>query len=262
MNRFNTLFSDPSRQVFLPFFTLGDPTPEKSLSLIKAAIDAGADALELGIPFSDPIADGPTNQRSMERALKAGMTFDKALIMIASIRAYAPDLPIGLLLYYNLMYRRGLGIAHGDLAAAGVDAIVSADLPIEESEQHEQSLKKHGLGAIQMIAPNTPDDRAKILFDRSSAFTYVLSGFGPTGVRHEVDPRTLERVQHLRKLNNKPMVVGFGISQPEHVQVIHQAGAHGAIVGSKFSQVIEENLQDLAQAEQWISQFIRDIKRA
>ncbi len=261
MNRFQTLFSDPSRRAFLPFFTLGDPDIETSLQIIKAAVDAGADALELGIPFSDPVADGPTNQRSMARALKAGMTFDHALEMLADIRAYAPDIPIGLLLYFNLIYRRGIAAAHRDLQRVGVDAIVSADLPLEESTDHEASLQKHGLGAIQMVAPNTPDDRACTLFKHSSAFTYVLSGFGTTGVKAVVDPKTIDRVAHLRKLTDRPMVVDFGLSQPEHAQQIYQAGANGAIVGSKFSSIIEQNLAEISRAEQQIVQFIAQVKQ-
>lgn len=261
MNRFQTLFADSGRQAFLPFFTLGDPDLETSLRLIKAAIDAGADALELGIPFSDPVADGPTNQRSMARALQAGMTFDRALEMLAEIRAYAPNVPIGLLLYFNLIYRRSMAQAHQDLHRVGVDAIVSADLPLEESADHEASLCKHGLGAIQMIAPNTPDARAAKLFAQSSAFTYVLSGFGTTGVKATVDPRTLERVRHLRQLSTQPMVVGFGLSKPDHAHQIYQAGANGAIVGSKFSSIIEQNLTDMALAQQQIVQFIQDVKR-
>ena len=260
MNRFEILFSDPAKKAFLPFFTLGDPTPEASLEIIKKVIDAGADALELGIPFSDPVADGPTNQRSMERALKAGVTFDRCLQILAELRSYAPHLPIGLLLYYNLIHRRGMEKAHQDLVRAGVDAIVSADLPIEESADYEISMHKHGLGVIQMVAPNTPDMRAKELFKRSSAFSYVLSGFGATGVRQQVDPKTIERVKHLRQLSNKPMVVGFGISTPEHVHAMWQAGANGAIVGSKFSSIIEANLNDLKQAEQQITEFTKKVK--
>ena len=261
MNRFQKLFSDPSRKAFLPFFTLGDPTPEASLQLIKIAIDAGADALELGIPFSDPMADGPTNQRAMARALRAGITFDGCLAMLSEVRSYAPHIPIGLLLYYNLIHRRGMDKAHRDLAHVGVDAIVSADLPMEESVAHEASLQQHGIGAIQMIAPNTPDARARELFERSSAFSYVLSGFGATGARQQMEPNTLARVKHLRTLVSRPMVVGFGVSTPEHVQALWQAGAHGVIVGSQFTSFIEAHLHDLALTHQKIIEFMGRVKK-
>lgn len=259
MNRFQTLFADKDRRILLPFFTLGDPDPDTSLAIISAAVEAGADALELGIPFSDPIADGPTNQRSMMRALKAGMRFDRALAMLTTLRQRFPELPIGLLVYYNLLHRRGLHKAVADLALAGVDAIVSADCPLEESGPLEAALVHHGMGAIQMIAPNTSDARAVLLFERSSAFTYVLSGFGTTGVKDQLDPRTVARVAHLRQLSEHPMVVGFGISQPEQVKAIWQAGANGAIVGSRFTQIIEQYLDQPEVAQQKIEQFIAQV---
>ena len=255
MNRFQQLFKQ-SQRVFVPFFTLGDPNPEVSLDLICAAVDAGADALELGIPFSDPIADGPTNQRSMARALASGMNFDKALEMIRTLRKRYPALPIGLLVYYNLLHRRGLTKAIVDLVHAGVDGIVSADCPIEESAPLELALAEHGVGAIQMVALNTPDSRVVLLFERSTAFTYVLSGFGTTGVKKALDPRTIARVQHLCQLSEQPMVVGFGISQPEQVKAIWDAGAQGAIVGSRFTQMIE---QKGANAKQGIIDFIKQV---
>jgi tryptophan synthase alpha chain len=260
MNRFQKIFADPQRRILLPFFTLGDPNPQVSLDIITSAVKAGADGLELGIAFSDPIADGPTNQRSMMRALNAGMRFDRALEMLRALRQRFPTLPIGLLVYYNLLHRRGLNKAIADLTLAGVDAIVSADCPLEESGPLEAALAKHGMGAIQMIAPNTPDARAMLLFERSSAFTYVLSGFGTTGVKDQLDPRTVARVEHLRQLSNHPMVVGFGISKPEQVHAIWQAGANGAIVGSCFTQIIEQHLQQPDVAKQQIEQFIQQVQ--
>jgi len=261
MNRFQSIFDDANRRVLLPFFTLGDPVPEVSLEIIIAAVKAGADALELGIPFSDPIADGPTNQRAMARALNAGMCFDMALTILKSVRDCFPALPIGLLVYYNLLHRRGLDRAIADLALAGVDAVVSADCPLEESGPLEAALDKHGMGAIQMIAPNTPDARAMLLFERSSAFTYVLSGFGTTGTKEHLDPRTVARVKHLRQLGARHMVVGFGISQPQQVQAIWKAGANGAIVGSRFTQIIEQYLAQPEIAKQQIEQFIEQVKK-
>ena len=260
MNRFNTLFADLNKKALVPFFTLGDPNFEESLGLIKAVIAAGADALELGFAFSDPIADGPTNQRAMERALKAGMNFERNLALLREIRAFAPHLPIGLLLYYNLLHKRGLNKAHADLANAGVDAVVVADLPIEEAETHLLSLKQHGLGAILMIAPNSSDARTVTLFNMSDAFSYVLSAHGTTGVKQAIDLRTLARIAHLRSLSDKPMVVGFGISDPLHVKRVWEAGANGAIVGSKFTTMIEAHLGDPKAAADEIVKFIHEVK--
>jgi len=262
MNRFEKLFQNSATKAFIPYVTVGDPDLATSEKIIQALIDAGADALELGFPFSDPIADGPTNQRAMARALKAGAHFDACLALVARIREQHPNIPIGLLIYYNLLHRRGIEKAHAQLAEAGIDAIVSADLPLEESAAHEASLKKHGIGAVQMIAPNSDDDRVKALFEHSSAFTYVLSGFGTTGAKRDLGPKTLERIQHLRGLSNKPMVVGFGLSQPEHVVQVLQAGANGAIIGSQFTQLIEANLAAPAKAINAVGALVKSVKEA
>jgi tryptophan synthase alpha chain len=254
MNRFNQLFEDPQKRFFLPYFTLGYPNPDKSLALIKAAIDAGADALELGIPFSDPVADGPSNQRAMACALKAGMNFDKALEMIAEIRAYNADIPIGLLLYYNLIFKRGMSKAHADLKAAGVDALVTPELPLEESAEHEASLKQHDLGCVHMVFPNSPIDRVKESMNRSTAFAYVVARMGPTGASSNLSDDLKQRIDVIREFTQQPIVVGFGLSQPEHVKSTQASGANGAIVASKFADWIDE---DVTTAEQKITDFIR-----
>lgn len=260
MNRFTTLFEDKNHKVFIPFFTLGDPHRAASMDLIKATIDAGVEALELGMPFSDPVADGPTNQRSMERALKAGITFDICLDMLREIRAYAPNVAIGLLMYYNLIHRRGVVKACRDLKAAGIDALLAADVPLEESAQLEAVLAENDLGFVHFIAPNTPDERIAILDPHITGYYYVLSGYGVTGAKKDIDPRTIDRVQHIRRVTQKPLVVGFGISDPAHVHAIWNAGANAAIVGSKFSSLIESNLTDLAKAKDAIVAFTKAVK--
>lgn len=259
MNRFETSFQQPHRKLFIPFFTLGDPNREESTQLIRAAVDAGADAVELGFPFSDPITDGPINQRSMQRALASGMTFGSCVEMIAEIRALYPDLPIGLLLYYNLLFKRGPH-AYAELAEAGVDAVVCSDLPLEESDQHVELLRSHGIGCIQMIAPNTPPDRAAILIDQSSAFTYVISRFGTTGPITHFEDNSLHRVALLRELSEKPLVVGFGINRKDQVAGFWNVGANGVIVGSHFSLIVEQNLDDLLVARKEIEEFVRTVR--
>lgn len=172
-NRFIQLFADPDRKAFIPFFTLGDPHPDSSFELICTAVDAGADAIELGFPFSDPITDGPVNQRSMQRALMAGTNYDTCLELLRRIRSRYPALPIGLRLYYNLLHMRG-DKAYAEFADIGVDAIVCSDLPFDESDWHMQMLASHGLGCIQMVAPNTPNERASNLLNHSSTPDMVL----------------------------------------------------------------------------------------
>lgn len=259
-NRFTQLFSNIQKKAFIPYFTLGDPNPEESLKLITAAIDAGADALELGIPFSDPVADGPTNQRAMARALKAGMTFDKALMMLRTIRKQYPHLPIGLLLYFNLIFKRGLERVYAELKEAGVDAIVSAELPLEEAWTHENALSEHNIGCVHMVFPNTPLERAKQSFERSTAFTYVVARSGTTGVSVDLASSVKSRLQALREITDKPIVVGFGLSKPEHVKTVWQAGANGAIVASRFSAWIEEDYPNIEKASERIKIFIEHTK--
>ncbi|MFZ9035013.1 MAG: tryptophan synthase subunit alpha [Francisellaceae bacterium] len=259
MNRFRQKFNE-KKQLFVPFFTLGDPGFDRSFEIIKTAIDAGADALELGFAFSDPIADGPLNQRSMMRALHAGMNFDKAILLLKRIRQAYPDLPIGLLLYYNLIYRQGEA-AYQKLASADVDAVVCADLPLEEADKHLQFLEKYNVGSVQMVAPNSPDQRVGALFAHSSAYAYVLSGFGTTGVKETVSVETIHRIKHVKALGDTPIIVGFGISKPEHVKAVFDAGADGAIVGSYFTSLIENNLDDIKQVKREIADFIHRVKQ-
>ncbi len=254
MNRFKQLFNE-QQHAFIPFFTLGDPTPAKSLALIKAAVDAGCHALELGMPFSDPIADGPVIQASAKRALDAGVDFTVCLDLIAQIRQYT-QIPIGMLMYYNLLFHRGVEVAYRELAAAGVDAILAVDVPLEESAQHQQLLQQHDLGAIYLLTPNTPESRAQQLLTYSTAFAYVVSDYGTTGVRDVIPQTTLQRLQTYRKLADTPLVVGFGINKPEQVQALFNAGANGAIIGSAIIKMIAADQHDITQAQTKIQELI------
>jgi tryptophan synthase alpha chain len=259
MNRFDTAFAKPNQKSFIAFFTLGDPNREESMQLIRTAVDAGADGLELGFPFSDPITDGPINQRSMRRSLSSGMTYDGCVNMLREIRALYPDLAIGLLLYYNLLFRRGER-AYAELAEVGVDGAVCSDLPLEESDRHIELLRTHGIGSVQMIAPNTPTERAARLIEASSAFTYVISRFGTTGPSAQFADDSLQRVARLRELSDKPLVVGFGISRKDQVTDFWNAGANGVIVGSHFSLLVEQHLNDPSVARKEIDKFVRTAR--
>lgn len=259
MNRFQTLFVDPKKRVFIPYFTLGDPTPEISLTMIKQVIAAGAPALELGMPFTDPVADGPTNQRAMQRALQAGTNFDVALDMLIEIRQNYPELPIGLLLYFNLIFRRGMTRAYQDLAKAGVDAIVCAELPLEESQPHEAALREYNIGCVHMVFPNTTPERAQQSLQRSTAFTYVVARAGTTGATLNLATDLQQRLTDLRKLYDSPLVVGFGLSKLEHVHTVWEAGGNGAIVASCFANWIEQHQDNPKVATQKIIHFLQEV---
>ncbi len=260
MNRFRKLFQEPNRKAFIPFWMLGDPDPDRSLLIIKALLDAGVDALELGIPFSDPIADGPTIQRSAQRALAAGATVDRALKLIERLRRHT-DLPIGLLVYFNLIYQRGLDAFCRQVRDVGVDAVLAADLPIEESEGLEQSLRAHDLGCVHLVAPNTPPSRALHLIERSTAFAYVLSTFGTTGARAQLDPSAERKIRQLRACTKRPLVVGFGISRPAQAEALYKAGADGVIVGSALVHRAEPFFDDPPALLQNIKSFVHEFHR-
>jgi len=179
--------------------------------------------------------------------------------MVTEIRGEYPELPIGLLLYYNLLFMRG-DAAYRELAEIGVDAVVCSDLPLEESLGHREQLERNGIGCIQMIAPNTPDARAFELFQTSSAFTYVISRFGTTGETEAFERSALNRIPSLRKISAKPAVIGFGISKPDQVAAFWESGANGVIVGSHFSSLIEHNLNSLGIVESAIRCFIQEIQ--
>lgn len=255
MHRFKELFARQSA-VFMPFFMLGYPTIEESFELIKAAIDAGCDALELGIPFSDPVADGPVIEASGHEALRNGANFKACCQLVRRIRDYS-DLPLGLLVYYNVLFQQGESV-YPQLKTAGIDAVLVVDLPIEESLDHEQALKAHELGCVQLIAPNSVGARAKQLLDRSTAFAYVVSRYGITGVSQALSEALMPRIQALKHLSDCPLVVGFGISRADQVKAIFNSGAQGAIIGSQVTQLIADN--DLESAKEKISNLVTQCK--
>lgn len=260
MNRFRRLFQEPNRRAFIPFWMLGDPDADRSLLIIKALLDSGVDALELGIPFSDPIADGPTIQRSAQRALAAGATVNRSLKLIERLRRQT-DVPIGLLVYYNLIYQRGLDEFCRELRDVGVDAVLAADLPIEESEGLEQTLLVHDLGCVHLVAPNTPPSRALHVVERCTAFAYVVSTFGTTGVRERLSASTEQKVRQLRRCTDRPLVVGFGISRPDQADALYAAGADGVIVGSALAQSAEPHFNDPPALLENIKSFVREFHK-
>ena len=260
MNRFRRLFQEPNRKAFITFWMLGDPDADRSFLIIKALLDSGVDALELGIPFSDPIADGPTIQRSAQRALAAGATVDRSLELIERLRRQT-DVPIGLLVYFNLIYQRGLDEFCRQVRDVGVDAVLAADLPIEESEGLEQSLRAHDLGCVHLVAPNTPPSRALHLLERSTAFAYVVSTFGTTGARAQLDPSTEQKIRQLRACSKRPLVVGFGISSPAQAKALYEAGADGVIVGSALVHSAEPCFDDPPALLENIKSFVREFHR-
>ncbi|TWX55797.1 tryptophan synthase subunit alpha [Colwellia hornerae] len=260
--------AEKNQGAFIPFVTIGDPNLEQSFAIIKALIDAGADALELGIPFSDPSADGITIQRAALRALNAGVNTDACLDVLAKVRAYAPEIPIGLLLYGNLVFARGIDSFYRDTAAVGVDSVLIADLPLRESAPFRAAAVKYGVAPIFIAPPNGSEETLKQVAQYSHGYTYVLSRAGVTGMDtpssssvEEAHP-AVHLIEKLKANNASPGVIGFGISNPEQVKAALATGAAGAISGSAVVKIIENNLEDNAAMLAALTSFVQQMKAA
>jgi len=263
--RYDQCFADLKAKgegAFIPFVTIGDPNAEQSFEVIKTLIDAGADALELGIPFSDPSADGVTIQMAALRAINSGINTDICIDILAKIREYAPNIPIGLLLYGNLIFARGLDKFYADMAAAGVDSVLIADLPIRECTPFKEAALKHGISPIFIAPPNASDETFKKVAEHGSGYTYVLSRAGVTGTETKASMPANTLIDALTKYQAAPPVLGFGISAPEQVKEALLAGAAGAISGSAVVKIIENNLNDYAAMTNELSTFITNMKAA
>ncbi len=234
MNRFVNL---KGKKALMPFLMLGDPDFTTSLRYIESAIDAGVSALELGIPFSDPLADGPIIQASSERALASGMNFDRCLELLKTIRSKT-DIPIAILTYTNLLYHRGFERGLKELQQAGVDALLLADLPLDEAMKLKALYQQNNIGQIFLIAQNTDLQRAKMIHAQSSGFTYLINSMGTTGMREGIPPETIERLQILKNKGDSPIFVGFGIHKQNQVATLWNNGADGVIIGSKLIDMI------------------------
>jgi len=253
--------AEQNRPALIPFFVIGDPDFDTSLEIVKTAIDAGADVLELGIAFSDPIADGPTIQKADIRAMRSGMTVAKACRFIRQVKDYR-DIPIGLLMYYNLVYQYGVEKFFADFHKAGVNSVLVADLSIDDAGEIEGPAKAAGLDTVFMVTPITVPERMKLIASKTTGFIYTVSVLGVTGSRNELSDTVEGLVARLKKLTNVPVCVGFGVSKPEHAAAIAAAGADGVIIGSKVVSLIEANLDDKQKMLAEISTFLAEVKTA
>jgi tryptophan synthase alpha chain len=249
------------RAALIPFFVIGDPDFETSVALVKAAVDAGADVLELGIPFSDPIADGPTIQKADVRAARAGMNVRKALAFIKTIKQHK-DIPIGLLMYYNLIYRYGIDKFFRDFHEAGVNSVLVADLSIDDADEVLAPAAAAGLDSVFMVTPNTEPERMRTIASKTTGFIYTVSLMGVTGSRDSLSGSVEDLVRRLKAIADVPVCVGFGISKPEHAQAVAQAGADGVIIGSKLVSMVEDNLSAPKKAVSEVSTFLQGVKAA
>lgn len=235
------------RAAFVPYLTAGDPDLDTSLDLVRALAAAGADVIELGVPFSDPIADGPVNQRSAARALAAGTTLDGVLALVARARRDVAT-PIVLFSYFNPIHARGVASFAERAAASGVDGVLCLDLPPEEAEDVVPVLRGHGLDTIFLVAPTSTRDRRAAAGRWSSGFVYYVSRTGTTGERGDLPPALAAEVKAVRRAARLPVAVGFGIASPEQARAVGKL-ADGVVVGSALVRTVEEHLGHAALVE-------------
>jgi tryptophan synthase alpha chain len=224
------------------YIMAGDPTPEHTIKIADALIKGGVDILELGLPFSDPIADGPTIQAAGLRALNAGTTPLKVLEMAGQIKQLH-DMPIVIMTYYNPVFKLGVNKFLGSAKEHMVDGFIVPDLPVEEATDYKTAAKKHGLDTIFLAAPSTTNKRLTKIVSASSGFLYLVSRYGVTGAKTTVEDSTVQLIKRIQPFTDRkiPLAVGFGISTPKHVEQIIAAGADAAIVGSAFINIIQNN---------------------
>jgi tryptophan synthase alpha chain len=265
MERYDNLFAELKNRkegAFVPFVTLGDPTPEQSLKIIDTLIEAGADALELGIPFSDPLADGPTIQNATLRAFASGATPTQCFEMLAAIRQKHPTIPIGLLMYANLVFNRGIDAFYAECARVGVDSVLVADVPIEESAEFRQAAMRHNVAPIFICPPNADDDLLRQIASHGRGYTYLLSRAGVTGAENRAALPLNHLIEKLNEYHAAPPLQGFGISAPEQVAAAVNAGAAGAISGSAIVKIIEKNVDNHPAMLAELKAFVQNLKAA
>lgn len=230
------------RAAFVAYLCAGDPDFDTSLAACRAVVAAGVDVLELGVPFSDPLADGLTNQLAAQRALAAGMTAARVLELVRRLRAET-DVPLVFYTYYNLVFARGVDASVAAAKEAGADGMLVLDLPPEEADEFRAACRRHGLATVCIVAPTTPDSRLPLICAAATGFVYFVSREGVTGERSELAPDIPAAVARIRRHTALPVVVGFGISTAEQVRSVARS-ADGVVVGSALVNVIKANLAD------------------
>jgi tryptophan synthase alpha chain len=239
------------------YLTLGDPSVEASEKLVEALCE-NVDILELGVPFSDPIADGPTIQAAIDRALKAGMNTDVAFEMVARLRRKGIATPFVFMTYYNIVLQYGEERFIKRCSKVGVEGVLISDLPVEEADRVLRYCDKYGVDPIFLIAPTTTEERLRKILKKARGFLYLVSLLGTTGAREKLQEETIEKTRWaLRYVKDLPLAVGFGISKREHVRAIIKAGARGVVVGSAFVDLIARRGAD---AEEELRRLSRDLK--
>ena len=274
--RYEKLFADLAEKnegAFVPFIMLGDPTPADALEIIRTAVNAGADALELGVPFSDPVADGPTIQKSHIRALDGGVTVNDAIAQIRTIRSEFPDLPIGMLIYGNVPFTRGVDKFYREFAEAGADSVLLPDVPVREGQPFAEAAEAADIHPIFIAPAQATEKTLEGVAASSKGYIYAVSRDGVTGTERESSITGLEDVvNNVKRFGGPPILLGFGISSPDHVRDAVAAGATGAISGSAITKIIDKHVEgehpnpsrvtDMDALKKELTEFVSAMKDA
>jgi tryptophan synthase alpha chain len=240
------------------YLTAGDPSLDATREIALQAIDAGADVIELGVPFSDPLADGPIIQRASERALSRGTRMADVLKIAHDIRAARPNAGLVIFTYLNPVLRYGLSRFAGDAAAAGADGVLVTDMIVEEADAYLAEMNRVGLAPIFLAAPTSPDDRLQAIASHSKGFIYAISRVGITGKQQSLTSDAAALVARIRRWTGLPVAVGFGISNAEHVAQVAEF-ADAAVIGSAIVELIERSAPDAASEA--VARFIKGLRQ-
>lgn len=256
MNRIDKVFKKlkaQNKKAFIPYVMAGDPSLERTVEIVLMIEKCGADIVELGVPFTDPLADGPTIQRAAERALNSGVTLKKVIGLVGELRRQT-QIPLVLMTYYNPVFKYGEEEFVSDAVNAGVDGVIIPDLPPDEADGLIKLSKKAGLATIFLLAPTSTGDRIRKAAKASSGFIYYVSITGTTGSKLMLDSTLKESVSNVRRISEMPVAVGFGVSAPDEAKAVSEI-ADGVIIGSAIVKRIHESPAE-------VEEFILRLRRA
>jgi len=256
--RISAAFTNPG---FVGYTVAGDPNLSDSIEIAKALIDGGCDVLELGVPFSDPVADGGVIQSADNRAINAGITTDGVFEIVKAVRSYS-NVPIVFLVYCNIVFRRGIDRFYDEAKEAGVDGMLIVDMPPEEIEPALKASERTGIAQIFLVTQTTSDERLDMIVSLASGFIYLVSSLGVTGKRTEISKNAFPLLERVKARTKTPVAVGFGISEPVHAAEIVRHGADGVIVGSAIVGRIEDYLGDKEGMFAELRKYVRSMKNS
>jgi tryptophan synthase alpha chain len=266
-SRINVRFAELAKKgecALICYVVAGYPDLPTSQAVAEMLIEGGADAIEIGIPFSDPIADGPTIQAASNASLERGTRPIDALGLAARIRRKYPSVPILVMTYSNILARNGFESFMDQSEKSGIDGFITPDMPVEESDEYVKAATKHGMSTVFLASPNTTPSRLKDIVERTSGFLYMVSVFGITGARSSIEQYSLQAVRDVKAAAGAkmPVAVGFGISRPDHVRRMRGAGADAVIVGSALVDIITRSVRTKSKMLREVRNYARTMKSA